>query len=241
MRRRAGEGRGVLPRGLKLLYEDRDLLVVDKPAGLLTMGTDSEKDRTAYFVLTDYVRKGQAKSRNRVFIVHRLDKETSGVLLFAKNEQAKFRLQEHWNETRKIYLAIVHGQMEEPASTFSSYLVENSVHVVHSTNDREKGRWSETEYRVLQQMPRFALLEVALLTGRKHQIRVHLSESGHPVVGDKKYGGAIKEFPHLALHAYSITFPHPFSGKSMTFQAKPPSYFGALVSPIDPHDENCGE
>src|SRR5271157_733808 len=112
---------GLLPHGLVILYEDRDILVVDKPAGLLTIGTDRDKFRTAYFILTDYVRKGSARCRNRVFIVHRLDRETSGVLVFAKNEEAKLRLQGAWDETEKKYLAVVHGQCRKSAETITTY------------------------------------------------------------------------------------------------------------------------
>jgi RluA family pseudouridine synthase len=173
-----------LPRGLSVLYEDRDILVVDKPAGLLTIATDAEKERTAYHHLTEYVRKGQARSRNRIFIVHRLDRETSGVLVFAKTEEAKFSLQEHWDETEKVYLAVVPGHLTRTEGVIESYLTENKAHVVYSTNNPEKGKWSRTAYRVVCETKEHSLLEVDLLTGRKHQIRVHLANIGHPVVGD---------------------------------------------------------
>ena len=123
----------LLARGLVILYEDRDILVVDKPPGLLTVGTDTDKSRTAYFILTDYVRKGCARSRNRVFIVHRLDRETSGVLVFAKSEEAKLRLQGQWPETEKKYLAVVHGKCKRRSETITTYLAENKAHVVYST------------------------------------------------------------------------------------------------------------
>ena len=177
-----------LPRGLALLYEDSDILVVNKPAGLLTMATDSEKTRTAYFIMTDYVRRGHRRSRNRIFIVHRLDRETSGILIFAKTIEAKLHLQQHWDTTEKKYLAVVHGRMEKETEVISSYLAENKAHLVYSTSDRSKGRLARTAYRVLKQARDFALLEVDLLTGRKHQIRVHLSDIGHRVVGDTRYG-----------------------------------------------------
>ena len=129
-----------LPQGLVIIHEDRDIIVVDKPAGLLTMGTDKEKSRTAYFILTDYVRKGFARSRNRIFIVHRLDRDTSGILVFAKNEEAKLRLQGQWEETRKKYLAVVHGKFENSSGTISTYLLENKAHNVYSTSDATKGK-----------------------------------------------------------------------------------------------------
>ena len=233
MRKHPIPGDRFLPLGLEILYEDRDILVVDKPAGLLTIATAKQKERTAYHVLTDYVRKGNAKSKSRVFIVHRLDRETSGVLIFARTEEAKLRLQGQWDQTHKQYLAVVHGRLEKHADTITTYLRENSVHVVYSTADPARGKLSRTAYRVLKETDAYTLLEVELLTGRKHQIRVHLAGIGHPVVGDQKYGK--QEGPHkrLALHARTITFAHPFSGKSMTFEAKTPGYFKTLVGEFE--------
>jgi tRNA pseudouridine32 synthase/23S rRNA pseudouridine746 synthase/23S rRNA pseudouridine1911/1915/1917 synthase len=164
-----------------------------------------------------------------VFIVHRLDRETSGVLVFAKSEEAKRRLQGEWGETEKKYLAVVHGQCRKREETITSYLAENQAHVVYSTSDPAKGKLSHTAYRVLKQTKEFALLEVSLLTGRKNQIRVHLAGIGHPIVGDRKYGGAKESHAGLALHARSISFTHPFSGQRLTFAAKVPAYFQALV------------
>ena len=220
---------GSLPHGLMILHEDRDILVVDKPAGLLTIGTESDKSHTAYFILTDYVRKGCARSRNRVFIVHRLDRETSGVLVFAKSEEAKRRLQGEWAETEKKYLAVVHGRCQKSAETITTYLAENKAHVMYSTSDPTKGKLSRTAYKVLKQTKTFALLEVNLLTGRKNQIRVHLAGIGHPIVGDRKYGGAQECHAGLALHARSISFRHPFSGRRLTLEAKVPRYFHELI------------
>jgi tRNA pseudouridine32 synthase/23S rRNA pseudouridine746 synthase/23S rRNA pseudouridine1911/1915/1917 synthase len=217
-----------LPRGLEILYEDRDILVVDKPAGLLTVSTDTERSRTAYFALTDYVRKGAARSRNRIFIVHRLDRETSGVLVFAKSEEAKYALQRRWDETEKHYLAVVHGRCERRSETITTYLAENAAHRVYSTPDPRKGRLSHTRYTVLKTTKDFALLDVEPLTGRKHQIRVHLADRGHPVVGDKRYG-ASTGYRRLALHARTLSFPHPFTGEAVTFAAPPPRYFAELV------------
>ena len=206
--------------------------MVDKPAGLLTMGTDSDKTRTAYFFLTDYVRKGYSKSRNRIFIVHRLDRETSGIVLFAKNAEAKFRLQDQWKDTEKKYLAVVHGQCRKASGTITTYLAENQAHKVYSTSDRTRGKLSSTGYKVLKQTKDFALLELDLLTGRKHQIRVHLADIGHAVVGDQKYGNADREHARLALHASSITFKHPFLGKQLIFESKLPVYFNRLIGEV---------
>lgn len=225
--------RRFLARGLDLLYEDLDILVVNKPAGLLTMGTEREKSRTAYAALTDYVRKGDAKSRTRIFIVHRLDKETSGVLVFAKNEAAKIGLQSRWEETKKRYLAVVHGTCARHSETITSYLAENSAHAVYSTSSAKVGKFSQTAYTVLKETKGLTLLDVELLTGRKHQIRVQLAERGHPVVGDKRYGRADRAHTRLALHARSLSFRHPFSGDELTFEAQAPPLFKALVGNFD--------
>ncbi|MFH1024542.1 MAG: RluA family pseudouridine synthase [Planctomycetota bacterium] len=218
-----------LSQGLVILYEDRDLLVVDKPPGLLTIATETENRRTAYFILTDYVRKGASKSRNRVFIVHRLDREASGVLVFAKNEPAKLRLQKDWEQTKKLYLAVVHGQCKKTEDVISSCLAENRAHVVYATSDPAKGKLSRTAYRVLAEGNGRTLLEVDLLTGRKHQIRVHLAGMGNPIVGDAKYGKPERAPARLALHARSLSFNHPHNGRRLTFESRIPAYLKALV------------
>lgn len=219
-----------LPRGLEILYEDSDILVVNKPAGLLTVGTDSNKTRTAYYILTEYVRKGCAKSRNRIFTVHRIDQWTSGVLVFAKSEEVKLQLQEQWKDTEKKYLAVVHGRLNQKEGIITSYLAENKAYVVYSTTDPTKGKLAHTAYKVLKETAQFSLLEVGLLTGRKNQIRVHLADNGHPVVGDRKYGKAKDGFKRLALHSKSIFFKHPTTGRQMTFQTKLPAYFTQLLA-----------
>jgi RluA family pseudouridine synthase len=217
------------PGGLDILYEDRDILVVDKPAGLLTVGTANNKTNTAYYKLTDYVRKGNWKSRNRIFIVHRLDQSTSGVLVFAKTEEAKFRLQSQWKDTEKKYVAVVYGQLAKKEDVISSYLAENKVFIVYSTPDTTKGKLARTAYKVLKESRQFSLLEINLLTGRKNQIRVHLADKGHPVVGDRKYGKHKEAFRRLALHSKSISFKHPTTGRQMTFETRMPNYFNELV------------
>ena len=213
------------PRGLAILHEDKDIIVVVKPVGLLTIGTDREKSRTAHYLLNDYVRKGNPKSHNRVYVVHRLDKDTSGVLVFAKSEIAKRFLQDNWEETEKHYLAIVHGQLIEKEGTISSYLVENKAQRVYSTHDAAKGKLSHTAYKVSEESKRFSLIDIRLLTGRKHQIRVHFAEKGHPVAGDRKYGEKARGSKRLALHARSISFNHPFNHKLMTFDTGLPDDF----------------
>ena len=220
------------PKGLTILHEDKDILVVEKPAGLLTVGTERNKSRTVHYLLNDYVRKGNPKSRNRVYVVHRLDQDTSGILLFAKSELAKKFLQEHWEQTDKYYLAIVQSQLSPKEGTISTYLAENTAHKIYSTPDAAKGRLSHTAYKVLKGGKGFSLVEVHLLTGRKHQIRVHFAEKGHPVVGDSKYGRGKIGSKRLALHARSITFTHPFSGKQMTFDTGIPRDFVRLLGKL---------
>ena len=213
------------PKGLTILHEDRDILVVDKAPGLLTMGTNREKVKTAYCRLTDYVRKGNPKSHERVYIVHRLDREVSGVLVFARSMAAKKALQAQWAGVEKHYLALVHGVPLQSEGTFSSYLVESGVHRVHPTKNPKQGKLSSTAYKVLGTSQGVSLLEIKLLTGRKHQIRVHLAERGLPIVGDKKYGEERSGPKRLALHAKSIAFKHPHSGETCFFETRTPSIF----------------
>jgi RluA family pseudouridine synthase len=218
-----------LPRGLKILYEDKDILVVDKPAGLLTVRTETDKTRTAHYILTDYVRKGCAKSRNRIFTVHRLDQWTSGVLVFAKSEEVKLLLQAQWKGTEKKYIAVVHGQLPQKEGIIASYLAEDKAFVVYSTTDTTKGKLAQTAYKVLKETRQFSLLEITLLTGRKNQIRVHLADKGHPIVGDRKYGKTEDGYKRLALHSKSISFKHPATGQQMTFESRLPSYFNRVM------------
>jgi RluA family pseudouridine synthase len=217
------------PKGLTILYEDNHILVVDKSEGLLTIGTDKEKQKTAHYLLNEWVKKGNSRSNNRVFIVHRLDRETSGILVFAKNEPAKQFLQENWSDFSKKYYAVVMGSLKEKEGEISSYLYENATFRVYSVNDPEKGKLAVTAYKVVKETGRYSLLEVTLLTGRKHQIRVHLSEQGHPVAGDKVYGSPDKGIKRLALHAFSLTLIHPVTHKEMNFETEVPLIFNILV------------
>jgi len=218
------------PKGVTVLYEDHDLLVVDKSCGLLTMSTGKEGETTAYSLLTDYVRKGNPKSKNRLFIVHRLDKETSGVLVFAKTEKAKRFLQDNWQDFEKKYSAVVLGRLTKKEGVISSYLAENSIHKMYSVSSPEKGALAKTGYKVLKESKHYSMLEVDLLTGKKNQIRAHFSEQSHPVAGDKKYGDKQKGIKRLTLHAASITLVHPHTQKQMNFEAKIPGYFYSLMA-----------
>jgi len=217
------------PRGLSILYEDHDILVVDKVSGLLTVSTEKVRENTAYYLLTAYVRKGNRKSRNRIFIVHRLDKDTSGVIVFAKNENAKRYLQQEWQKFEKKYSAVVHGTLPKKEGVITSYLTENRIHKMYSVDNPKKGKLAQTGYKVLKESKKFSLLEIDLLTGRKNQIRVHFSEKGCPVAGDKMYGQKKKGINRLMLHAASITILHPYTKAEITFEAKIPGYFKSLI------------
>ena len=223
-----------MSKGLAVLYEDKDILVVDKPVGLLTVATEREKSRTAHSVLTDYIRTGCGRCRKRLFVVHRLDRDTSGTLIFAKSQEAMLRLKAQWKQTEKKYLAVVHGKCEKSSEVITTYLAEDKNYNVYSTSDSIKGKLSRTAYKVLRMTRRFSLLEVVLLTGRKNQIRVHLAGIGHPIVGDTKYGNEDESQPRMALHARSISFKHPFSGMPLTIESKVPEFFITLVGRIDP-------
>ena len=218
-----------VPKGLSILYEDRDILVVDKSSGLLAVSTEKVRENTAYYLLTAYVRKGNQKSRRRVLIVHRLDRDTSGVMVFAKDETAKRFLQEAWPEFQKKYYALVHGTPRQKDDVITSYLAENSAHRMYSVSDPKKGKLARTGYKVLKTSEKYTLLEIDLLTGRKNQIRVQLADLGCPVVGDKKYGLKEKGIKRLTLHAASITIRHPFSKEEMTFETDLPVYFKTLL------------
>jgi len=217
------------PKGLTILYEDHDILVIDKTSGLLTVGTEKVKENTVHYRLNSYVQKGNPKSKNRIHIVHRLGRDTSGVLLFAKNENAKRYLQEEWQNFKKTYYAVVRGIVSLKENVIISYLAENSIHRMYSVDNPENGKLAETGYKVLRESRTYSLLEVYLLTDRKNQIRVHLSEKGCPVAGDKIYGEKEKGIKRLALHSASLTIKHPYSKEAMTFETKLPTYFKTLM------------
>ena len=225
-----GQTVAVLPQGagnkkapFPILYEDGRLLVIHKPAGLLSMATDKEKVRTAYHMATDYVR--MSGPRNRVFIVHRLDRATSGVLLFAKDEQTKRAFQDNWDTLvlRRGYLAVVEGR---PPS-IRTLLRENAAHKVYSV--RSGGKEAITHYTMRSAGKEYALLEVDLDTGRKNQIRAHLSELGCPVAGDRDYGAATDPLGRLCLHAHALALTDPFTGEARLFQAEAPAAFRTLT------------
>lgn len=217
------------PRGLEILYEDRDLIVIQKEPGVLTTGTRRDEAFTAENVLNTYVRKGCARSVKRVYLVHRLDRETSGVLLFAKTEEAQQALKDNWKSTGKWYLAAVHGHLENKQGILSSYLAENEDLYVFSTDDPSQGKWSQTAYAVIKETPAMSFMKISLLTGRKNQIRVQFAEAGHSVVGDPKYGRQDSFRERLCLHAKAIAFDHPHTGERMVFNTPVPGVFIRLA------------
>jgi RluA family pseudouridine synthase len=218
------------PKGCKVIYEDQDILVVDKINGLLTIGNAAEKEKTAHFILNEYVKKNNHRSKNRVYVVHRIDRDTSGVLIFAKNEKTKTYLQSEWKNFSKTYSAIVQGKLQEKEGIITSQLLENKAFKVYSVADPTLGKTAKTGYKVMKENRNYSLLEIYLHTGRKHQIRVHVSEMGHPVVGDKVYGSNNQGIKRLALHAASLTIIHPFTKKEMTFETDFPDYFKTLLN-----------
>ncbi len=219
------------PPGFDILHEDPDLIVGNKKAGFLTVAALWEKKNTIHNSLISYVRKGSAHSKKEIFVVHRLDQATSGVLVFAKNPEVQHYLKENWKTTIKYYYAIVHGRMAKKQGLISSFLAEDEDYVVHSSQDAEKGKLAETEYCVVKETAFFSVLKINLLTGKKNQIRVHLADEGHPIVGDIKYGKQNStKHNELLLHAFSIEFTHPFNKKRLRIQADVPDYFNKVVN-----------
>ena len=217
------------PKGFEILYEDRDIIVGNKAPGFLTVAALWNKEKTLHSALNQYVRKGNLRSRKCVYVVHRLDQDTSGVLIFAKTQQAQISLKDHWKSAVKIYYAIVHGRLAQTSGTLSSYLYEDDQYRMHSTPDSTKGKLARSAYTVLKETSKFSLIKIDLLTGKKNQIRVHFADLGHPVVGDTKYGKRGTKDGCLTLHARSIAFKHPFNGERLIFEAKVPEYFRRFV------------
>ncbi len=215
---------------LEIFYEDADLIVAFKPEGLLSIATDNQRENTAYRLLTDYVK--QQHKDNRIFIVHRLDRDTSGLLLFAKNQHIKEALQSRWNELvlSRNYIAVVEGRVTQQQATLRSYLKETTTHVVYSAPKEKGGLLAVTNYQVVSQNDRYTLLSLQLETGRKNQIRVQLSDLGHPVAGDKKYGAQTDPLRRLCLHAQTLTFVNPLDGHEHSFTAPTPKSFSTITA-----------
>ncbi len=210
---------------VKILFEDEHLVVLEKPEGLLSVATDFHDEYTAHMILK------RRRHPGRVFPVHRLDRETSGVMIFAYTESVRDSLKEQFEKRsiEKIYTAIVHGKVPEKTGTWESYLKEDGNYFVSSTLAEKMGKLAITYYDVVAQNSRYTCLKLKLQTGRKNQLRVHCSESGFPIVGDKKYGSASSPIKRLCLHAQSIWFTHPVLGKRMHFEVLQPEGFYRLV------------
>jgi 23S rRNA pseudouridine1911/1915/1917 synthase len=216
------------PRELNILHIDEDIIVIDKPPGLLTVATDKEKRKTAYSMLSAFVKAENPD--NKIFIIHRLDRETSGLLMFARSETVKQQIQETWNTTigERTYVGVVEGEVDPPAGTISSWLTESSAFIVYSSQNSQAGKKAITHYKKIDGTKDLSLLEINLETGRKHQIRVHMQDIEHPIVGDKKYGAGANFMGRMALHAMVLSFTHPRTGEVCRFDTGVPSKFKQL-------------
>ena len=209
---------------LEIIYEDKELIVINKPSGLLSISGGNEKENTAYHLVSEYLKSKNKKAK--VFVVHRLDKDTSGVLMFAKNEEIKNKLQNNWNKIvyKRGYLAIIEGKLNKKSGTIKNYLDESKTQMVYITNNK-KGKLAITNYQVLKETRYNSLVEIFLDTGRKNQIRVHMQSLGHSIVGDKKYGATTNPIKRMGLHSHIFAFVHPDTKKKMIFEAKLPEEF----------------
>ena len=220
------EIREKVAKNIDIIYEDKDIIVINKPSGLLTVATEKEKNKTAYHLVMEYLKK--KNKNNRIFIIHRLDKDTSGIIMFAKNERAKHLYQDNWNDIvkKRCYYAVIDGKMENKEGTIKSYLKENG-NMVYSVKERS-GKLAITEYKVLKERKNISLLDINLKTGRKNQIRVHMKENKTPILGDLKYGEKSKLINRLALHAYKLELINPVTKKLLIFEASMPNEIKTL-------------
>lgn len=217
-------------RRLKIVYEDDDIIVVNKGYGLLSMGNDKVKDGTAYSILKEYVK--WVDPRQKIFVVHRLDRDTSGLMMFAKNIEAKEAMQHNWNNMvlNRTYVAVVEGSVDDDEGTIRTYLAENSKYEVYVTDNPQEGQLAVTRYKVLARKNGYTLMELELDTGRKNQIRVHMKHIGHPIAGDRRYGAKSSPIHRLALHARTLRFAHPASRREMDFSTPIPASFQKMVN-----------
>ncbi len=211
-----------------ILFEDEHLIVVNKPAKLLSVANEKEKTRTAYHMVTDYVKSQHID--NRIYVLHRLDRDTSGVLMFARDPETKELFQSRWNEivTRRGYKALVEGTPRPERDTIRSYLVETRTHMIFSGDPGPGAREAITNYEVVKTGGGYSLLDISIDTGRKNQIRVHMKELGCPIAGDKQYGARTNPIGRLCLHANELSFNHPVTGEPVTFIAKTPRDFNRV-------------
>ncbi len=214
-----------LPSAMKIVFEDDHLIVVNKEAGLLSMSTSKDNKHTAYAYLSEYVK--QHDPDNKVFIVHRLDRETSGLMMFAKSMKAKEKMQERWDDTVlcRRYYTLVEGYVEKESNTIHTWLNEHPKSLKVYVSQPGDGVEAVTRYKVMDGSRFYTLLDVELDTGRKNQIRVHMKHIGHPVTGDIKYGAHQDPMKRIGLHAAELTFVHPFTNKTMSFKTAVPPVF----------------
>ena len=217
-------------RGLRILFEDPYLIIIEKEAGMLSIATAKEKLLTTYSILSDHVKKEDPN--NRIFVVHRLDRDTSGVMVFAKSEEVQSIMQRAWQEAviERTYVAVVEGIVKNDEGTIRSFLKENKALIMYSTKVPGEGDEAITQYKVLNRSEEFTLMEVNLETGRKNQIRVHMKELGHPVVGDKKYGSKINPIGRTGLHARILAFIHPITKDEVRYETPVPGKFLSLLT-----------
>lgn len=216
-------------RRLRIIFEDEFIIAVDKGYGLLSMATNNEKTETAYRIVSDYVKSNDPEGH--IFIVHRLDRDTSGVMIFAKRQRIQEILQRNWNESvmERKYMAVVEGELSPAEGEVKSYLKENAAMIMYSTDDAKNGQLAITQYRTIATNERFSLVEVQLQTGRKNQIRVHMHDLGHPIIGDSKYGSNCNPIGRVALHAASLRFKHPITGQMLHFESILPEKFNYII------------
>ena len=213
------------PAGLNIVFEDPYIIIIEKQAGFLSIATATEKEQTAYSILSDHVKKRDPK--NKIFVLHRLDRETSGVMMFAKSEMIQQALQKAWKEAvlERTYIVVVEGAVTKEQGTITSWLTESKAFIMYSSHTPNNGQKAITHYRVLKKNKHYSLLEVKLETGRKNQIRVHMKDIGHSVIGDKKYGATKHPIGRLGLHAQVLAFKHPTTGEVVRYESEIPKVF----------------
>lgn len=213
---------------LPIIFEDDEFIVINKPSGLLSVASDKIKGRTAYRMLMDYVQ--QTDKHKRIYVVHRLDEDTSGVMMVAKNVEIRDLLQKNWGTivTSRGYYAIVEGKLEKKEETLRNYLAENDLNMMYVTSNKKTGKECVTRYKVISESKDFSLLDVHIASGRKNQIRVQLGHIGHHVIGDDKYGEPSDPLKRLGLHAYELSFIHPVTKKQYKFITPMPDEFKRL-------------
>ena len=208
---------------MEILYEDKYLIAVNKDAKKLTIASEKEKNNTLYHEVSEYVKLKNKK--NKIFIIHRLDYDTSGIVLFAKDARTKELMQANWTSVSRYYIAIVSGIVKKDSDEIKSYLSETKTLYTYVT-DKKHGKLAITKYEVIKRMNNHTKINIELITGRKNQIRVQLKSIGNPIVGDSKYG--FEKFKHMLLHAYRIAFVHPYSKNEIMIESKLPKYFDSI-------------